>query len=147
MTSPFLSAADAKRFVTGGRAVLTVRSRKSGEHRTYRINRREGDDGRKTPFFVALLTGPDNTADYQYVGVLDEATGGLRLTAKSRFTCDSVPVRAFDYVMKRVFRGELPADADVMHEDRCGVCARALTVPESIERGIGPECYERMMGG
>lgn len=144
MTSPFLSAADARRFVTGGRAVLTVRSQRTGEHRTYRINRREGDDGRKTPFFVSLLTGPDNTADYQYVGVLDESTGGLRLTRASRFTCDSVPVRAFDYVMKRVFRGELPADADVMHEGRCGVCARALTVPESIERGIGPECWEKL---
>ncbi len=104
----------------------------------------KGHDGEMTPFFVALLTGPENTHDYTYVGVLDETTGGVRLTRASKFTCDSVPVRAFDYVMKRVFRGEMPSDADVMHEGRCGVCGRALTVPESIERGIGPECFGRM---
>jgi hypothetical protein len=31
---------------------------------------------------------------------------------------------------------------EVWHEGRCGRCGRALTVPESVERGIGPECWE-----
>lgn len=29
------------------------------------------------------------------------------------------------------------------HEGQCGVCARKLTDPESIKRGIGPECAKK----
>jgi hypothetical protein len=29
---------------------------------------------------------------------------------------------------------------EVWHEGRCGRCGRRLTVPESIESGLGPEC-------
>ena len=32
----------------------------------------------------------------------------------------------------------------VHHEGKCGCCGRSLTVPESIKRGIGPECWSRM---
>lgn len=146
MTSPFSSALDVARFVRGGRAVLTVRSKRSGEHRTYRVSRSVKDDGTATPFFLGLLSGPDNTADYTYVGVMDETTGAVRLTKASKFTAESVPVRAWNYVAKHLLNGDLPPDADVMHEGRCGCCVRALTVPESIARGIGPECWARMGG-
>jgi hypothetical protein len=30
---------------------------------------------------------------------------------------------------------------------KCGICGRTLTVPESIERGIGPVCLSRIGGG
>lgn len=138
----FANAADAHRFIRGGRAIVTIRSKKSGEHRTYRVSRPAEDK----PFFVGLLAGSDNTSDYVYAGIMDPATGAMRTTAKSQFTCDSVPVRAWNYVAKHLAAGQLPADAEVMHEGRCCVCGRVLTVPESIERGIGPECYSKMGG-
>jgi hypothetical protein len=31
-------------------------------------------------------------------------------------------------------------DAEVMHVGKCCKCRRLLTTPESIQRGIGPEC-------
>lgn len=34
-------------------------------------------------------------------------------------------------------------DAVFQEESNCGVCGRTLTDPESIERGIGPECYKQ----
>jgi hypothetical protein len=40
-----------------------------------------------------------------------------------------------DPIMHRDFRFQ--------EESYCGVCGRTLTDPESIERGIGPECYSR----
>jgi hypothetical protein len=45
-------------------------------------------------------------------------------------------------------QGKTPAEVDleVWHEGRCGACGRRLTVPESIERGLGPECYGRRNG-
>lgn len=137
----FNTAADAKRFIRGGRATLTIKSLKSGEHRTYRVSKKDDD----SPYFVGLLSGPDNTADYSYVGVLAD-NGSVRLTSKSKLTCDSVPVRAWNYVARHLAEDKLPPDAEVMHEGRCAVCARALTVPESIERGIGPECWSKYSG-
>jgi Family of unknown function (DUF6011) len=135
----FSSAADALRFVRSGRAVFTVRSRKTGDHRTYRVFRKDADG----PFFAGLLAGPDNTSDYVYLGVLAD-DGAVRLTVKSKMKCDSVPVRALAYVARHLAAGTLPPDADVMHEGRCGVCGRPLTVPESLERGIGPDCWDKM---
>ena len=35
---------------------------------------------------------------------------------------------------------------EVWHEGRCGRCNRALTVPESIASGIGPECAKHVLG-
>lgn len=37
---------------------------------------------------------------------------------------------------------DLP-ECEVWHEGRCGRCGRKLTVPESIETGIGPDCAKR----
>ncbi len=143
MSTNFTSAADARRFIRGGRAVLTIKSHKTGEHRTFRVSHPKDND---KMFFVGLLSGPDNTADYTYMGVLTD-DGQVRLTKASKLTCESVPVRAWNYVARRLLADALPTDADVLHEGKCGCCGRALTVPESIERGIGPECWSKMGGG
>jgi hypothetical protein len=47
-------------------------------------------------------------------------------------------------MVKKKDSDALPPDAEVMHEGRCACCGRPLTVPESIERGIGPDCWEKM---
>jgi Family of unknown function (DUF6011) len=142
MSTNFTSAADARRFIRGGKAILTIRSHKSGEHRTFRVSKKDAD----SPFFVGLLTGPDNGADYTYMGVLTD-DGRVRLTKASKMGNESVSVRAWNYVATKLHADSLPPDADVLHEGRCGCCGRALTVPESIERGIGPECWSKMVGG
>ena len=130
-------------FALAGNAILTVKSRRTGDHRTYRVRRPKPD----APFFLSLLTGPDNETSYTYVGVVDPESLLVRPTKKSTFRCDSVPVRAWNYVMSNVGTGQFPDDAEIMHEGRCGACGRTLTVPESIERGIGPECFAKMGGG
>ena len=99
--------------------------------------------------FVKLLTGSDNTADYSYLGMLNEQTGEVRLTAKSCAGADSWAVRIVRRVLAQMWEGEgmqaiLAAGWDVHHEGRCGRCGRPLTVPESLEVGIGPDCAEQM---
>jgi hypothetical protein len=39
---------------------------------------------------------------------------------------------------------ELHPQLIVHHENHCGRCGRTLTVPESVERGIGPDCLAKM---
>ena len=126
-------------FCLAGRAILTLRSARTNARYTFRVSKAED----KNLWFVSVLTGPDNTGDYTYVGIVEERFGGysFRLTAKSKMTLESAPVRAFEFFTKRVLNAnEIPAELEVYHEGRCGRCARALTVPESIVRGLGPEC-------
>lgn len=127
----FQTVADALRFATAGDAVITLHSLKTDAHLTYRIT--ESEDGKVR--FVKLLTDGDR---YVYVGLLGE--GGLRLTRASRLTAGSRPVRAFNYFWENARAGRFAPDLDVRHEGRCGRCARPLTTPESLDRGIGPVC-------
>ena len=135
-----------KDFITAGRAIFTVES-KTGERYTYRVSHKEGDGGWPDAWFVSLLTGPCNEADYTYLGMLDPATGGVRLTKASKYTDDTVPVKVVRWALGLVWADrELPPGYALHHEGRCGRCGRTLTVPESIESGIGPECAKIMAG-
>lgn len=135
--------ADVRAFVTAGRATFTLEGKAA--RYTYRVNRSQNDDGRPPVYFASLLTGPDNTADYTYIGLLDPSTGALRLTAKSTYTAETLPVRALRWALPILFAGRaLPAPARLLHIGRCGRCGRALTVPSSIDAGIGPECATKL---
>ena len=131
---------DARTFITAGRATFTLQGRGARCY-TYKVTRSE-DGG---AYFVSLLTGPDNTADYTYMGLLDVDTGRVRLTAKSTYTPASTPVIALRWALPILWRGdELPTPARLLHIGRCGRCGRALTVPSSINAGIGPECATKL---
>lgn len=133
-----------KDFITAGRAIFTVQSR-TGEHVTYRVQHKEGNGRFPPAWFVSVLSGPDNTKDYVFLGLLSTETGNVRLTGKSRFTDDSRPVRVLRWALRRVWNDlPFPDGYSIHHEGRCGKCGRVLTVPESIESGIGPECARQM---
>ena len=133
-------AAEIRAFATAGRARLTLSSRRTGARYTYKIAKSEDYE----VFFVSLLSGPDNESDYIYVGLMGEGPA-FRLTKRSKLRDTSPPVVAFRFFCDRVLAGgAVPEALEVRHEGRCGKCGRALTVPESIDRGIGPECFERM---
>lgn len=143
----------SKEFLLAGRAIFTVVNPK-GERYTFRIKKKVFKDDvpsapvpayqERTMFFVQLLTGPENTHDYTYVGVL-QPDGHVALTSASRFNATSVPYRVADWVCRKITRQEfLPAGYEVLHAGRCGRCGRLLTVPESIKTGLGPECAGRV---
>lgn len=139
------------KFFTAGKAIFTVRPaadfalrNNTQLHYTYKITRKEGAEPSCPVYFISLLTGPDNTANYTYLGMLRAFTGEVVLTKASRYNDDSWPVRIIRRVIGRAFADDLQAIEatgwSVYHEGRCGRCGRALTVPQSIESGIGPEC-------
>lgn len=130
-------------FATAGNAIFTVKSGRTGEHMTFRIKR--SDDGRV--YFVGLLTGPDNTSHYTYIGLFDLKQGQLKLTRKSAYKADSKPVKVFNWAMSIVWWGgqeDLPAGYEIVHAGRCGRCGRTLTTPESVALGFGPICAEEL---
>lgn len=129
-------------FILGGRAIFTLTGRTT--RFTYRVDKVDGQGGRPV-FFVKLLTGPDNLQDYTYMGMVDATNGFVRLTARSTYREDSLPVVAIRWALPQLFAGHaLPAGASILHEGRCGRCGRTLTVPESITSGFGPECATKI---
>lgn len=136
----------SSRYVLAGNATFTIET--PTQHRTYRVERVEASARWKEAFFVKLLTGPNNETDWTYLGKLDDFTGQLQLTAKSKLTADAFPVKLFNRVMARVWSEDHAAYEQhgfkTHHEGCCGRCGRTLTTPTSVETGIGPECAKKL---
>lgn len=120
-----------KAFALAGNATLTVRSARTGQRFTYKVT------ARSRLYFVGVLTGADNTRDYRYLGTI--FSNGFRLTAKSKINADAPSAIAFTWLAQN-WESER---VEIWHEGFCGRCGRKLTVPESIESGIGPVCAEK----
>jgi hypothetical protein len=146
-----LSGEALRQYVLAGRGTVTVRSVKTGQRFTFALGVPQDDKGmredRHRPIFVKVLVGPDNTADYSYLGTLwTTAHGGMPAGfahgRKSRIRHDAPSSKAAAWFFDRVlFDGDLSA-CEVNHEGRCGRCGRTLTVPESVADGFGPECIQ-----
>lgn len=136
---------EIRNFILAGNATCTMKSQVTGSHYTFKIWRfeKEGYNDLPKMWFVSLLTAPE---EYSYLGAIDEKDGKLsfRLTKKSSMKEDSTPIRAMNFFLAFLNRGELAPRLDFYHESHCGRCGRPLTTPESIERGIGPECASKM---
>jgi Family of unknown function (DUF6011) len=146
--SQFTSADDVRNFALAGHAILTLRSAASGTRFTYKISVCKD---KLNLWFVGLLTGSDNTSDYSYLGTIraGQATlDGQPVYAhgrKSKIGDDAPSAKAFAWAWRHVTeKRTLPAALEVWHEGRCGRCGRLLTVPESVARGIGPDCAAMM---
>jgi hypothetical protein len=128
---------DITDYMLAGKSVLTLVSKKTGKHYTYKISAAK-DSGL---WFVSLLTGPSNTSDYTYIGIITSRRG-LRFctTQKSRLTDDAPAVKALVWLIQRVENHWSLNDCEVYHDNRCGRCRRLLTVPESVSTGLGPVC-------
>lgn len=126
-------------FIFGGNAVFTISSPK-GQHYTYKVQKPK--DKEKSPYFVKLLTGPNNTQDYTYMGaIFSRQRPEVRLTNASRYTFDAVPLKVINWALSLMAKGkELPDGYALQHEGKCGACGRVLTDPISIETGLSPIC-------
>jgi len=136
------STENIKRFILGGKAFFTLVSLKTGARFTFKVRTpKENPNFRNaTPvYFVSVLTGSDNTGSYTYAGMLK----GLRLqqTAKSKIHPETPSYKAIDWYIRNIFADrDVTESVEFWHAGKCGRCGRMLTVPSSIELGLGPEC-------
>ena len=128
---------DIASFIKAGKAVFTILNEKTGNRFTYRVKRHKDN---KSLYFVSVLTGSDNTNDYTYMGSIFGSN--FRLTRNSRVTETAPSFIAFSWFIEHM--DNLPEVVKVYHENRCGRCGRALTVPESVQNGFGPECIKKV---
>jgi len=133
---------DINRFLTAGKAILTLKSEATQKHYTYQVIASDTSER----IFVRVLTGPDNSYDYMYIGYcyVHKAANGIMI-GPMRFGAKGQPdhpaSKAWIWAAKNGFAHE---SLSVHHEGRCGACGRRLTTPESISLGLGPECATRV---
>lgn len=59
------------------------------------------------------------------------------------YITDKVQLTAFPWLWNRLVNNKgLPDEIEVWHEGACCHCAKRLTVPASVELGMGPDCAE-----
>ena len=137
------------KFMLAGKAFFTLRSTKTGNRFTYKVVRATDKDTNEpiNLWFVSFLTGPDNWANYTYIGVIREVVKAPSISVyefhtsqKSKLPVDAPPCKAIIYVIDCLQSRPDAPGAEIWHAGRCGRCGRMLTVPESIASGFGPEC-------
>jgi len=139
----FDSVENVKMFLVGGKAILTLESKKTGRWFTYRIKGAKKDD-EKSPFFVSVLTGMNNDSAYTYMGtIFNNDKLSFKLTKNSKIGEDALSYKAFNFFFSLLMENKLHPDLVVYHRGVCGRCGRALTVPESLITGLGPECRKK----
>ncbi len=128
--------ATIRRFILAGRAEFTLVNRATGGGFTFAVNKcdRPGSDS-KPMWFVNLLPAR------QYLGLLREDDF---VPSRKHRANESPATYALQWFWLRLCNNVLHDNVDVIHIGKCGVCGRALTRPESILRGIGPECWEKL---
>lgn len=134
-----IKAGNEAAFITGGNALFTITSRKSGNHFTFKVKRlRDNADA-----FIVLVA--HNYDEYHYMAVMMKIRGRYELRNKKSPSMLNTPsCKAFTFLMNNYINDYKPhSDMIIQHEGRCGRCGRLLTDPQSIMTGFGPECAKR----
>lgn len=150
VTEAQLSTERSLPFMLAGNATFTLRSMKTGVRYTFKVRK-----AKPTPqypgdtWFVGYLMGSNNEEDYAPLGIIKmhEGVPNFRLDRRTKMNFTSGPVVAFDWTLKSLIAKKESFGVEVFHAGRCGRCGRTLTVPESVELGLGPECAEKGFGG
>ncbi len=141
----FETASAALTFILAGNSRITVVSKivkeneREGKRYTYRI--RKSEDGKV--HFVQVMYGPNNEQDFVFIGLIKE---GKFIANGKRIPVSDPRTVGFNWIFGNLQRGELKSEQmTILHENRCGRCARTLTTPESILSGYGPECIGKIV--
>jgi hypothetical protein len=145
----FDTMADAVRFITAGKATVTLVSKKTGTRFTFKVQvPKDAPDAERAsaPKFVKVLTGSDNETAYAFLGTLFPPNerfpkAAFRISQKARISPDAPSARAARWLFEAIAEGRDVTDVcEIWHEGKCGWCGKKLTVPSSIAAGYGPDC-------
>jgi hypothetical protein len=133
--------------------LYTVQNTRTQEHRTFAI-RTQKEDSRFAPGrrVLSLLTGPDNEKSYRGFAFLDDRKDvpqfylWMRFKSRPAFIHYANMMKVAVYAVSNPSPGERPlfqygnSVYSVALSKRCLRCNRTLTTPDSLTRGVGPEC-------
>lgn len=139
-----LSPLNCRRFLLSGNARVTAVDLSTGFRKTYRVRLHP----KRPEYLVDVLFGPNNTRDYLAIGCMAADDGVFTYHPQPKQSPEGAAgfekLHACLGLGSKLATPFFPRGFAVYHEGRCGRCALPLTVPESIEAGIGPECKSYM---
>jgi len=127
------TAAEAKSYMLGGRAIITLTSQATNKFLTYKITvKPEKPD----MHFVWVHT----SLGYKFVCTLKPdkkiVPGGM--------STECLDYKAFVWAWRHIANNSMPKKLAVYHNNTCCRCGRDLTTPKSMAAGVGPECIKHM---
>ena len=130
--------------LSAGQLTLTITSQATREHITIKAvcKARIAGQWKRVPFAEAthvFCSVPSSTWGDR-VGTYRPASGQFYADEAA----DPARVWAAQATLQYACGGTIFSKAEYAEADRCGRCGRELTDPESIARGVGPECYGRL---
>jgi hypothetical protein len=140
------SVEDIQKFMYAGNSTFTIQNTETLNRFTYKFSK-PNTDKEANVWFVKVMTGTDNESSYSFVGTVFVNNNGVKFykhSHKSRITTEAQSVKVINWFVDKIEKKNIPAVIEFYHEGRCGRCGRKLTVPESIQNGIGPECIKMM---
>lgn len=141
MKGHLLDLEKSKNFILAGNSTFTVVSKSTYSRYTYRI--KSNDEG--SVFFISYLNGSDR---YKYLGTIfrDNPSPYKYFPSRTKTDPKSTVNQTFEWVYKTIqSQNQINFDKiEFWHEGKCGRCGRKLTVPSSIESGLGPFCVSRV---
>ena len=138
---------DTLRYLSAGNATFTLESTKIDKRYTYKVYHRKNDKC-ENRYIISVMYGPNNNDDFKYLGLWYKDTGVFKVPASRQSTVDTSgwQYKMFNTFIKLLYTDALIPDTCKFYKSgKCACCGRKLTTPESIELGIGPDCYERLM--
>jgi hypothetical protein len=141
----FTDAQVILQYIFGGKSTFTLQSVASGERFTYKISEsaKRAGDSRPPVFFVSILTGPDNTDNFNFIGTIFERKT-FKFSPKAGYRVDSPSVKAFSWAFSNFVGNVVPDKLEFWPSSHCARCGRKLTVPTSVHNGFGPECITKV---
>jgi hypothetical protein len=124
-------------FLFAGKAIFTATNLAKGTRLTFKISKPDTDF--RGEYFGSVMKGSDNESDYSYVGMVSEKLT-LRATKGSKFRPGTPEFDGLAFVLDLIAGRKATDKLALAPASKCSRCGKTLTTPESIARGIGPEC-------
>jgi hypothetical protein len=143
-TSHKLDAAAFKTFIFQGKALFTLENKEKGTYITFKVQKlkRKRDQPEETRLFdVHVRALNDQYQGLKYIGRVDRK---MKTFKPSGYVAnDHVGIQTMNWLIRswgNLERLEEGGKLGMYHQGICCKCGLPLTVPESIENGIGPQC-------
>ena len=130
-----------KEYITGGNSTFTIYSAKLNKRYTYHILK---DPIMVNRYIVSVMYGNDNEdlkGSFRFLGLFYEDSMTLKVNSIGVYKQDAAQM--LDYFLSVVDnKRKWPTTCEFYPSQKCIKCGRLLTTPESITRGIGPDCLK-----
>lgn len=141
-----LSVAQFRNHLFAGRSVFTLENKETGNYITFKV--KEVKKNYKVipgQYIIQCKALGDRNYGYEFIGYMDTLRAQLR--PRHQGIKSHLGFKTFVWVLRNFERLEDFGDKlAIYHEGVCCKCGMNLTTPESIEKGIGPICEERVLG-